>query len=343
MIKERVNKIFEKQSYDLYPDIPNNMLIELSNHCNSNCVFCANNKMTRKRGSIDYEFLCNLLLQAYKLGVREVGFYTTGEPLIYKKLPDAIKYAKDLGYAYTYITTNGILADIERLKKLIDNGLDSIKFSINAINREDYIFIHGTDKFDIVLNNLKNIYDFRKDENLKFKIFVSYIATKYTEYETKQIKDFFKNYCDEVLIVNIRNQSGMMPVESEKLCCQNENDKIQANRIIPCHYLFNVINVSYEGYLTGCCTDFQNYLAYADLNKTSLLDGWTNSVITNLRKQHLDNNINNNLCYNCITNSLKIPQPLDNELATIFNKNCFYPIDSFCDRIKRKEDENGIS
>lgn len=53
--------------------------------------------------------------------------------------------------------------------------------------------------------------------------------------------------------------------------------------------------------------------------------------------------INNNLCYNCITNSLKVPKPLDSELATIFNRDCFYPIDSFCDRIKRKEDENGIS
>lgn len=343
MIKERVDKLFEKKEYQLYPKIPNNMLVELSNICNSKCIFCANSKMTRKKGFMNYEFLCHLLTEAYNLGVNEVGFYTTGEPLIYKKLDECIKFAKQVGYKYIYITTNGLLADIEKMKILIENGLDSIKFSINAITANDYKFIHGIDKFNTVLKNLKDVYNYRKVTNKKFKIFVSYIATRYTDYDINEIKNFFSEFCDEVVVVNVRNQSGMMTLENEMLKCYDESGKVQSNRLIPCHYLFNVINVSYEGYLTACCTDFQNYLAYADLKKSTLLESWTNSVITKLRQDHLEHNLSNNLCYNCIYSCSKVPEPLVQELSTIINDKCLNSLIEFNNRIEREENENGNS
>lgn len=343
MLDEKIKKIFEKKEYDLYPSIPKNMLVELSNYCNSQCIFCANSKMTRKRGEMDFEFLHKLMKEAYDLGVREIGFYTTGEPLLYKRLDEAIILAKEIGYEYIYITTNGLLANIDKIKQLISCGLDSIKFSINAINENDYKFIHNIDRFNEVVQNLKDAYEYKIKEGNYTKIFVSYIATKYTDYEVEEIKRYFSNYCDEVSVVNVRNQSGMMPLETKFLKCINEKNKVQASRIIPCHYLFNVINVSYEGYLTACCTDFQNYLAYADLNKVSLKEGWNNQIVTKLRKEHLEFKVSNNLCYNCIYSSMNIPKPLDDSLATKIENENFLLLNIFNERIKRREEENGNS
>ena len=70
--------------------------------------------------------------------MRDVGFYVNGDPLLDKRLAMFIKYAKEIGYTYIYITTNGILANLDRVKKLYEAGLNSIKYSINASNREDY-------------------------------------------------------------------------------------------------------------------------------------------------------------------------------------------------------------
>ena len=343
MLNDKISKIFEKGNYELYPAIPKNMLIELSNYCNSQCLFCANSKMTRKKGEINLTFLSNLMQQAYDLGVREVGFYTTGEPLIYKYIIDAIRYAYNIGYEYIYITTNGILADISLIKKMIDNGLSSIKFSINSINKDDYKFIHNVDKFDVVMKNLQDVYQYKKVYCEEFKVFVSYIATKYTDYNVDKIKKFFSMFCDEVVVVNVRNQSGMMPLETKLLMCKDEKNKVQSNRVIPCHYLFNTINVSYEGYLTACCTDFQNYLAYSDLNKEDLQNAWTNQVITKLRKEHLNCALSNNLCYNCIYGVSTVPTPLVEELATKIDHESLYSLDKYNERIKRKDDSNGNS
>ena len=56
----------------------------------------------------------------------------------------------------------------------------------------------------------------------------------------------------------------------------------------------------YEGYLTVCCTDFQNYFVYADLNKESLRASWNNEYITKLRKRHLEGEIEGMPCVSCV-------------------------------------------
>lgn len=313
---KRIKEISEIKKYELNPKMPNkNLLIEVTNKCNCNCIFCANSKMIRKRKFIDKNLVKKVLTEAYDLGVKEVGFYTTGESLLNPDLSSYIKLAKSIGYKYVYITTNGILLNEKKVKEIVDSGIDSIKLSINAINKEDYKLIHGVDFYDKVFDNLKRLYEYRKNKKLSFNIFVSYIATRYTDYNTEDIKKNFMNYSDEVVIINVRNQSGMMPEISELLSCKKEEGKIESKRLVPCHYVFDTINVSCEGYLTACCTDFENYLAYADLNKTSLKEAWNNKIITELRRKHLKNKLEGTLCYNCIYNSHVNPMPLSKEFT----------------------------
>ena len=97
LIEEKIKDIFDKKDKSLYPTFPKkNLLIEISNHCNSKCIFCANRKMTRSRKEIDPSFLERILKEAYELGSREVGFYTTGEPLLNKNLEKYISLAKQI-------------------------------------------------------------------------------------------------------------------------------------------------------------------------------------------------------------------------------------------------------
>ena len=335
-IEERIEQISKKQNSNLYPAIPKNMLVECSNMCNLSCLFCANRKMTRPKGIISYDFLSRVLKEAFELGTREVGFYTTGEPLLNLKLEKFIEIARNIGYEYIYITTNGVLANIERVKGLVKAGLNSIKFSINAVNDKEYIFIHGKDKYNIVMNNLKDVWRWKENNNIDLRVYVSYISTKYTEYELDVIENNFINYFDKVLITNVRNQSGAIPDIIDIVKNRNEENKIQGKRNLPCYYPFNTLCITREGYLTGCCTDFQNYLAYADLNKISLKEAWYSETITNLRKQHISGNMENNLCYNCIFNSKIMPEPLVKELACKFDDN-FFEDSYIIERIKEYE------
>ena len=144
-LHKRIEDFDRLREKSLRPAFPRKMLLEVTNLCNDRCIFCANSKTTRKKSFMDPAFAADVMEQAYALGMREVGFYATGEPLLHKELERIVRSAKDIGYEYTYITTNGALLDAARAESLVAAGIDSVKVSLNATNAWDYHFVHGTD------------------------------------------------------------------------------------------------------------------------------------------------------------------------------------------------------
>lgn len=284
---------------------PKKLMIEVTNNCNSKCIFCGNCNMTRKRSFVSEKIVKKALEQGIVMGIREVGFYTNGEPLLDKNIEKYIEYAKKNLYDYVYITTNGILANKNRVKALFDSGLDSIKFSINSIEKENYKNMQGVNCFEKVVENLRNTYYIKKSQYPNKKVYVSYVKTKINNYKDDEIKHFFEEYCDGVLIQEVRNQGGLIS-NIEKLKINNHENIYN----LPCFYPFNTVIVTCEGYITACCMDFQNYLVYGNLNEKKLQDIWNNDVIQELRRKHLNGKIEDTICKNCIDNKFEQCKPL---------------------------------
>ncbi|MBT5122957.1 MAG: radical SAM protein, partial [Euryarchaeota archaeon] len=152
--------------FDINAPFPKEFQLDITDFCNHRCIFCSNYKRKKKR-NIDHEFAQKVLLEAYELGARRVGLYGTGEPLLNSHLADYTAHAKKLGYEYCYIDTNGALATTDRIIPVIQAGIDSIKFSINAGYRETYKEIHGRDDFETVITNLKLLWEYRNRPMVK--------------------------------------------------------------------------------------------------------------------------------------------------------------------------------
>lgn len=313
-LEERValKKANRKELYCLEPPFPySNFLIETSNACNHACIFCAHQKMKRPIGTIDPAFVKNILQQAYDLGTREVGFYATGEPFIVKELPEYIKWAKDIGYTYVYLTSNGALATPEKIRAVIDAGLDSIKFSINAPERKMYAFVHGRDDFDIVMEHLKYLNEYRKISNRSYKIFVTGILMRYTEHMKDMYADVFKGLADEIVFKNVYNQGGYMPEIDTLLKCTYDDEEYRR-----CNLPFDAISITYEGYLSVENADFENMLVVADLNKVSLKEGWYGEKMKAIRQAFLDDHLEGTVCDGCVHHAYREAKPLTPEFAT---------------------------
>lgn len=324
-------KIYNQIDEKLNPKFPKNMLLEVTNICNHSCIFCANSKSNREKKCINQEFAKRILKEAHELGTKEVGFYSTGEPLVDKNLEIYINEAKNIGYDYTYITTNGALLTKERANSIIQSGIDSIKFSINAGTKESYRFIHGKDEFEKVYDNLKYIYEYRKENDLKYKIFISCILTKYTENEKGLVNDIFLPYVDEIVFLNCKNQCGVMYELNGNL--KIDNEELREEQKI-CPLPFNKLHITCDGYLTACCADFQNYLAIADLNGINLKDAWSSTEFQSLRKKHLEDKLEGTLCFNCVKNLNSPIKPIIEELSTVYKDIDFDKTNEIIERIK---------
>lgn len=183
------------------PPFPKVMLLETTNYCNHNCIFCSHAKMTRPSGFMKKELAFRIMEEAYREGVEEIGFYMFGEPLLDKHLDEYVRYAKKLGFTYTFITTNGYLLDEEKMFSLIEAGLDSIKFSFNAGTRDHYLFAHGVDGFQRVKDNITTLSEYRTQRNKNFKIYISSVLTRYTKDDGEEIRKIFGSVVDDILIL----------------------------------------------------------------------------------------------------------------------------------------------
>ena len=291
--------------YSLKPPFPKtNFLMEVSNACNHECIFCAHQKMQRDVKKIDKDLAFDILQQAYDLGTREVGFYATGEPFLVVDLADYIRKAKEIGYTYVYLTSNGSLATPERIREVIDAGLDSIKFSINAPERKLYEFIHGHDDFDKVVEHLKYLHQYREETKKDFKIYVTGILTKYTENLKEEYYRLFNHLCDQVVFKYVYNQGGYMPeIETYLRCNCDEAERRK------CNLPFDAISVTCEGYLSIENADYENMLIVADLNTTSLKDRWYGEKMTEMRRRFMEDDLEGTLCDGCVHRCLKPAEP----------------------------------
>ena len=309
----RLKKAARPELYTEEPPFPRtNFLLELSNACNHECLFCAHQKMKRPVGKMKPEMVESALRQAYELGTREVGFYATGEPFIVNELPQYIKLAKDIGYEYTYLTSNGSLATPEKIRAVIDAGLDSLKFSINAPERKMYAFIHGHDHFDIVVEHLKYAAQYRKESGKNFKLFVTGILTRFTEDMKELYYEKFGDLVDEIVFKTVYNQGGYMPEIEYLLKCKCDKETYRR-----CNLPFDAICVTHEGYLSVENADYENMLVVGDLNKTTLKDAWYGPMMKAVRRMFLTDKMDGCICDCCVHHNYAPFAPLMPEYATI--------------------------
>jgi pyruvate-formate lyase-activating enzyme len=315
------------------PAMPRNMMVELSNACNHACIFCTNPHMQRKIDRINTDLLSKVLVDAYNLGVREVGFYTTGDPFIHKDLEKFTHEAKSIGFEYAYISTNGALATPERAKAVIDAGMDSIKFSINAGTRETYKLIHGRDDWDKVLSHIRYIADYRKTLDRPLKLFATCVVTRQNAHETELLSAELKDVVDDIVFIDCGNQAGQMTAAETLLKpIEGLNNNPTGKGICPLP--FNRLHLTCEGYLTMCCVDYQNYLAVADLNVSSLQEAWHSPDFMEMRNRHLRQELDGTLCGNCWNNCCDPIAPVKPELASELDFSKLY--DQQVDKVEAK-------
>ena len=306
-------KINREAVFSETPPFPVNMLVELANICNHKCIFCNYQNMKREKRICDKEFTKKIIQEAYSEGVREIGFYLIGEPFVYKELEEIILFCKKTGFSYIYITTNGALATPDRLKAVIDAGLDSIKFSINAASRESYEKIHGKDDFLTVKDNLVWLRSYLDASKIPLKTFISFVECNYNKDEVCLLHEQFDNLVDKVYVFGCANQGGNMMHLVESGIAQE-----LVPRAAPCPMVFNRLHITAEGFLDACCADSDGLLVVADLHTMSLKDAWYSDTMIDLRRQHLKKSFGNNLCRNCIQNidssidPLRVIKPIKN-------------------------------
>lgn len=298
------------------PPFPREILFEPNNTCNHRCFFCAHSKMTRDSQSMDKKLGERLLKEAFDAGARDIGLFATGEPFVCKNLAWFISKAKEIGYEYVFLDSNGALVVPKVARQVIDAGLDSIKFSINAGTKQTYMKVHGFDDFDKVISNIRWFREYRDMNRLNLRIYASMVITSISRKEVNTLKNLLAPLIDKFFERECSNQGGNMLENNnaEKINKKNLLGSRRKNEIgVKCTEPFNRLTVTSEGFLTGCVVDYSNSLIMADLRKTNILEAWNSTAYRKFRRRHIEKKMEGLICMSCITNRAYPTEPTSSE------------------------------
>jgi len=286
---------------------PKSVKIELTSQCNYRCGFCAHRLRMKERGGMDREFYKRIVLEMYQSGVRELGVFYIGESFMCDWLPEAISYAKTVGFPYVFLTTNGSLADASTVKACMEAGLDSLKFSMNNADPEQFEKVAGVKSKLWVqsLMNLKNTYWVREQGKYACRLYASSI-----KYDGEQ-QDKMQELVEEIL--PYVDQHYWLPLYSMgNLSAQRERElgyrptagnqaRLGALRDpLPCWSAFTEGHITHDGKLSACCFDAADKWTMADLNEVPFMDGWNSLSFQNLRSAHLRKDVTGTICEQCV-------------------------------------------
>lgn len=286
---------------------PRAVKIELTSQCNYRCGFCAHRLRMKGRGEMDRAFYERIVGEMAAAGVEELGMFYIGESFMCDWLPEAIRYAKERGISYVFLTTNGSLATPERVGECMRAGLDSLKFSMNNADEEQFKEIAGVKAklFRDSITNLKAARAVRDVGGYSCGLYASSI-----QYDGEQqarmleLVEDIRPFVDEHYWLPLYSMGSLTTQREEELGYRpiaGNQGRIGALREpLPCWSAFTEGHITQDGKLSACCFDAGDKWIMGDLNKVPFMEAWNSKAFQALRAAHLKKDVTGTICESCV-------------------------------------------
>jgi len=240
--------------------------IQTQTGCNLSCPFCPCNKkgVELPKGKMQISLFMKIMEELAVLRFHGViHLYLQNEPLLDHRLEKFIKVSKKLcPEASLVIETNGTLLNPERLRSLVDSGIDIVYVNNYIPNRPNYSGTYNHQ--DDILQRLEPM-----------------------ERDFWYIKHLIVN--QKPWDVDLTNRAGNVPWS------QIPDSPITAFCLRP----YDQIYIGYDGRVILCCQDWKFEEVMGNVSQQSLWEIWNNVKYCNVRRMLFQRSRNRFVCKKC--------------------------------------------
>ncbi len=287
--------------------------IETTNRCNMRCQMCPRTTMmTRKIEDINRETFLRVVDQLRphdedeweqwkvycegKYGIREsdaasenhfflyiiskvIQLHGYGDPLLDKNMHEYIKILSDRGFC-SYFSCNPTNINLELTYKMLNAGLDYIKYSIESVDDAIHKTIRGgQSNFSESYRKIQEILAYKHKNRLRTTVVITMLDLN----RTNQQEDY------EKLIKAFEGMDVYVYLKSED--CQWYRKDFHGTKSIHwsevCKHPWMTMTVKSNGEAAMCMEDFNNEIILGDVHKQSLKEIWDGERYRQFRKDHI--------------------------------------------------------
>ncbi|MEO7976560.1 radical SAM protein [Flavobacterium sp.] len=257
--------------------------LEVTSRCNATCGFCPRSVMPDTKSYISINTVEKLAQNIMEGPQRHIVLCGIGESLLHPHIEQIIKILSDAN-AIVAMTSNGALMSGEKFRQLLNVGLKTINFSINAATASMHEAVMGMKNFDQVIANVENALEIKKNLNADVKINISFVACEQNIHETETfVKNWLNSSADQIWLHPINNRAGLLvpgmsPIKIDAFATNYLHDKrvivdlfrYSTEMYSICKIAKNLAFISADGTMRLCAMDYQRITDYGNIINESL-------------------------------------------------------------------------
>ena len=276
------NKFFK----DLFPPKLTTGYLELTNKCNLRCKMCIYTKLQEKTGYMSKELFKNCIKQFSKMKLSNLYLHFGGESLLHPDFNQLLRYAihyrdngniGNIGWIDNGMLLNQSLADL-----IIELKVDLIGISIDGVGKVNDEIRCGSN-YSIIKKNVKYLVENRGKEK-KPQVYLSMCDYGKTE---EQIIDVYREWISTVDSITLIPSILPNNTVANKTSISGKHKLVEPPSY--CYFPFETIAVSWDGKITGCCSDYSFKMDLGNSSIFNLKKIWNNSNFQTWRKNLIEN------------------------------------------------------
>lgn len=279
------------------------LVVELTNICNSNCVFCAyryQDFYRKERGIMSNELFAKIIDQ-YEITDGHKYLYISclsGEPLLDPCIIDKIVYAKKKGFCVS-LFTNGTLFNAIDIGAFIDSGLDAVCISTAPLDESCHDLICRSHKYRDLIEGLTRLLEWRTRLKSSIRVCIAFRShipydrvVELNDYKEKikplLLPEEIRGVRDSMIVKTFDNWGGQISRNDLPGCM--DIAKIPFFKLIPCSWTFGV-TILFDGKYRACGCRFTKQLQKDDelimgnIKDVSLYDIWNGERLKACRRR----------------------------------------------------------
>jgi len=250
---------------------PKVVRIETTNHCNARCTFCPRASIGRKKGFMARELYEKIVTECAEGGCSVLHLHNFGEPLLDRRLPELIRFAKEKGINWIKIFTNGALLRDGVARELLKSGLDEIKISMDGASAVEFDRLRLGLDHARVLQNVMAFKEMRDLCGLKHPIIT---ATCVQTSSRKKTRETLRDVADKVAFADLHNWGGEGRLLRKRHVRQ------------PCSRLWQTFTILVTGEVALCCMDHAGKIVLGHCGRQTIADIWKSRSYREVRRLH---------------------------------------------------------
>ena len=295
------------------PPAPKAVKIELTGRCDLACTFCAlttREVQPKKANDMPFWLFKKIVDDMAAEGVEKFGMFLIGESFLnVELLEQAIAHVSSLG-KFSFLTTNGVQATPENVRRVMEAGLGSLKFSLTTADREQYELVtqRKADLRDRAIANLKAARTIRDTGAFGCELSATWIDFRDEQREAMAAAvEEVRPYLDTIYGLPLYS-FGSLAVEGQQSTGMNMPTPGNTGRVaspvppLPCWLPFHKVHVLHTGKLTLCAFDAgrkdHNWIC-GDLRHQTFMEVWHSKPAQALRAAHLKQDVRGTVCEKC--------------------------------------------